>query len=82
VSWPIFMSSATAAAYLTEHWGVRRAAKTLRNLRWSGGGPAFRYDGRRALYDRNELDRWAQAQLSAIFVNTGQAHLAQGSTEQ
>lgn len=48
--WPRLMDVELAAAYL----GI--GASTLRER-----GPAARHVGRRALYDRKDLDRWADA---------------------
>ncbi|MBE0580823.1 MAG: hypothetical protein IH615_15570 [Devosia sp.] len=57
--------------YLLERHGLTVAKATLAKLASVGGGPAMRYCGRIPLYDRTELDRWAEARLSGPVPNTG-----------
>lgn len=60
--WPPRMRTDHAARYLTEVHGLPLEEKTLRNWRASGRrGPACRYLGTLPLYDRTELDRWAES---------------------
>jgi len=55
---------AEASVYLHENWGISRTRDTLRTLASIGGGPLIEYDGRIPLYRANNLDVWAQEQLS------------------
>ena len=68
--WPPRMRTEKAAAYLNSVHGIpaqektmrnwRAAEKTMRNWRAAGRGPACKYLGTMPLYDRVELDRWAE----------------------
>lgn len=53
-----------AADYLTSQ-GLRTSRATLQKLATIGGGPNYQRFGRRALYQRADLDAWAQARLTA-----------------
>jgi hypothetical protein len=53
------MDTAGAARYLQEAHGLPTEPKTLVNYRALQKGPAVRYFGAKPLYDRTELDRWA-----------------------
>lgn len=57
-------------AYLAEQHGIPIAIGTLNKLATIGGGPAMQYVGRIPLYHVEELDRWAQAKLSAPVAST------------
>ena len=57
---PVRMRTEAAAQYLSASHGLGLEAKTLRNWRAQGRGPRCRYLGTIPLYDRAELDRWAQ----------------------
>jgi hypothetical protein len=59
-SWPRRMDTGTSARYLEEEHGLPIEPKTLTNLRAARKGPAVRYFGAKPLYDRVELDRWAE----------------------
>lgn len=59
-------------AYLMEAHGIPIAKATLAKLASVGGGPVMEYAGRVPLYPRAELDRWAQARLSAPVSNTSE----------
>lgn len=61
---------AEASAYLKDKWGISRTPGTLAKLAVIGGSPAFQYDGRIPLYPVEELDAWAQSQLSALKTST------------
>ena len=58
--WPPRMRTARAAAYLNSVHGIPAQEKTMRNWRAAGRGPACKYLGTMPLYDRVELDRWAE----------------------
>jgi hypothetical protein len=59
--WPPRMRTDQAARYLTEEHGLPLEEKTLRNWRAADQrGPACRFLGTLPLYDRIELDRWAE----------------------
>jgi hypothetical protein len=58
-TWPTRMDTATAARYLRDEHGLPTDPKTLVNHRALRKGPAVRYFGAKPLYDRTELDRWA-----------------------
>jgi hypothetical protein len=59
-AWPPRMRTGQAARYLTEVHGLPSQEKTLRNWRSTGRGPTCQYYGTLPLYDRPELDRWAE----------------------
>lgn len=60
MAWPARMPTNTASLYLQEAHGIPAQPKTLRNWRSLGRGPKCRYFGTLPLYDRPELDRFAQ----------------------
>lgn len=51
----VFLSVVEAAAFL----GLSRG--TLDNLRWQGGGPAYRKHGGRVLYTLEALKHWSKS---------------------
>ena len=53
-----------AATYLTEQRGFPVTFGALQVAASRGGGPAYQLFRGRALYDEDELDRWAESQLS------------------
>lgn len=59
-----FLSREEASAYLRDGWGISRTIKTLAKLATLGGGPPYRRDSSRCLYDARDLDQWAQSILS------------------
>lgn len=61
-----------ASAYLFDRWGIKRTPKTLAKLAVIGGGPRFRKDGIRPLYDPADLDEWAQGRLSPLVSSTAE----------
>lgn len=65
-----FYTRHEASDYLATHWGIRRTPKTLAKLATTGGGPAYRKDGRLVLYAVTDLDEWAQTRLSARYAST------------
>lgn len=48
-----YLREAVAAAYL----GFK-SSRSLQNLRWKGGGPAFLKQGRSVMYRKQDLDEW------------------------
>lgn len=64
-----FFNTREAADYLTQN-GVRRTPGTLEVLRVEGGGPRFRKDGRRVIYDKTSLDDFIVTRLSAPVAST------------
>jgi hypothetical protein len=52
-----------ASAYLLEKYNIHRSVGTLATLASRGGSPRFQNEGRLALYEISELDKWAQALL-------------------
>jgi hypothetical protein len=70
--WLPRMPTGQAALYLKEEHGLPVEEKTLRNWRASGRrGPACRYLGTLPLYDRTELDRWAEQDALQAECPTG-----------
>jgi len=65
-----------ASRYLNDGWGISRTQKTLAKLAVTGGGPAFRKDGRFPLYETDALDEWARAQLSEQVYSTAELRMA------
>jgi hypothetical protein len=61
-----------AATYLSEEWGITRTAKTLAKYATVGGGPAFRKDGKHALYAPADLDAYASSTLSPLVKSTAE----------
>jgi hypothetical protein len=75
-AWPKRMDTATAARYLREEHGLPTDPKTLVNHRALRKGPTVRYFGAKPLYDRTELDRWANDEaLQPISPLTRNARL-------
>jgi len=64
-----FFNTREAAEYLATN-GVRRTLGTLEVLRVEGGGPRFRKDGRRVIYDKASLDDFIASRLSASVAST------------
>jgi hypothetical protein len=59
-TWADRMRTEAASRYLKDKHGLPVEEKTLRNWRASDRGPRCRYLGTLPLYDRTELDRWAE----------------------
>lgn len=59
-----FLSREEAAQYLTER-GLKTAKGTLQKWVTTGGGPAYRRFGKRAVYLVEELNEWAERKLTA-----------------
>lgn len=57
---PPRLKRSEASEYLLARHGISRTAATLAKLACNGGGPAFRKaGGKYVIYDKSELDRWA-----------------------
>lgn len=70
-NYPVRMRRAEASDYLMEQHGLSFTPATLAKKASLGGGPKFRKAGARvALYDRSELDRWAQEILGPELSST------------
>lgn len=72
VPWPARMSRRRASDYLQIVHGLRAAYQTLAKHGVQGTGPAYRKQGRFALYDKKELDRWADLYLSKPCASTAE----------
>lgn len=70
--WPIRMRRAEASRYLRQVHGIRLSPQTLAKFATIGGGPRYRADGRFPLYDRTELDAWAERRLGPLRQSTSQ----------
>jgi hypothetical protein len=60
-----YLERPAAAEYLTAVRGLRVSKNTLQKWATTGGGPAYRRFGLRAVYTQADLDAWAEAKLSA-----------------
>lgn len=58
-----FLNRAEAAQYLTER-GLRVSKNTLQKWVTTGGGPIYRRFGHRAVYQKADLDSWAEQKLT------------------
>jgi hypothetical protein len=65
----------SAAEWLTEH-GVRRSPNTLRKLRCTGGGPAYRTLNGKPYYTEGDLADWIRSRLSGPIQSTSEADVA------
>jgi hypothetical protein len=63
---------ASASRYLRDTFGLSYSAKTLANLRSTGGGPMF-FAGARPLYPQSALDAWGRAKLGPLVASTSEA---------
>jgi hypothetical protein len=59
-----YLNRAEAAQYVTGR-GLPVAKTTLQKMVTTGGGPAYRRFGHRAVYLPAELDEWIEEKLSA-----------------
>lgn len=59
-----------ASEHLLQNWGISRTPKSLAKLATTGGGPIFQKDGRLSLYLPENLDLWAEKQLSPPVKST------------
>jgi len=67
-----FLDRREAAEHLTAR-GLRVSKSTLQKWATTGGGPAYRRFGLRAVYTRSDLDAWAEAKLTAPRCSTAKA---------
>lgn len=65
-----FLTTLSAAQFLTEEHGLPIAAATLRKLRCIGGGPTFCKFGRRVLYCPDQLKTWATQRIVGPKAST------------
>lgn len=70
--WPPRLTRREVPEYLRAVHGVRVGYQHLAKLAVLGTGPAFRKQMRIALYDRAELDRWANERLSPLCKSTAE----------
>lgn len=68
----LFVTS-EASRYLEQIHEQRCKPSTLKKMRHTGGGPAFRRVGRDVRYERVALDEWAQGRLSDPITSTSEA---------
>jgi hypothetical protein len=62
-----------ASEYLFRVHGLRRAPRTLANLRYKGGGPRYtRPTAVEILYAQEDLDAWADALTAQRFSHTAE----------
>jgi len=73
IAWPPRLRRSQAVQYLRAVHGIPTTVATLAKLACIGGGPAFQKMGRIVLYPAVELDRWAEARISALRRNTSEA---------
>ena len=73
VNWPERMNRREASLYLRERHGIQASAPTLANFVCHGGGPAYRRQGGRlVIYERADLDIWAETRLSRKVHSTAE----------
>jgi hypothetical protein len=65
-----------ASAYLFEVHGISLMPATLAKLAVVGGSPPFRLDGRFPVYDRADLDTFAQKRLGPLRTSTSDTRQA------
>ncbi len=59
-----YISREEAADYLTNTLGLQVSKTTLQKWVTTGGGPAYRRFGKRAVYLTQDLNEWAERKLS------------------
>jgi hypothetical protein len=67
-----FLRRRDAAEYLLEKYGFG-AERTLAKGAVTGDTPEYRKAGRRVLYTRDALDRWALSKISAPHASSSDA---------
>jgi len=65
-----FLRRADAAAYVTENYAFPCSRQWLAKLAVVGGGPVFRKAGRYPIYQRADLDSWAQSRIGPAQSST------------
>jgi hypothetical protein len=63
ISTHVAMRRNQASLSLWEPWGLSDKPQTLAKFTVPGGGPVFRKAGRYPLYNKADLDAWAQSLL-------------------
>lgn len=61
-----------ASAYIRDQYRLPCSEKYLAKLAVVGGGPLFRKASRFPIYDKADLDSWAQARISGKVSSTSQ----------
>jgi hypothetical protein len=70
---PRFMRRSEAARYIRENYGIPCAPSTLAKYAClGGGGPAFRRATRFPIYERDDLDAWAEHRLTKLVHSTSE----------
>lgn len=59
----IYLRRKEAAIYIVEKFGIPCSYRTLAKLAVVGGGPPYRKAGRYPLYERDDLDHWAEDRM-------------------
>jgi hypothetical protein len=65
-----YLTTTSAARFLTDERGMPIATATLRKMRCIGGGPSFHRFGRRVLYSRTDLLNWALRRIGKPMAST------------
>lgn len=61
-----------ASAYIRDNYRLPCSEKYLAKLAVSGGGPLFRKASRFPIYEKADLDSWAQARISPKVASTSE----------
>lgn len=69
---PEYFDRAAAAEYLTKVRFVKTAKGSLQKLASTGGGPKFRRVAARVLYEKKDLDAWADAKFGPAVSSTAE----------
>lgn len=68
-----FVDRASVSAFLRDQ-GLPVSKKTLDRMAVNGGGPPFRYFGRKPLYRLSEALAWAESRMTSSVANTSSAN--------
>lgn len=68
-----------AAEYVGTNYGFPCSPRWLAKLAVVGGGPPFRKAGRTVLYERADLDEWAQSRVGPKQLSTADHFPGAGS---
>jgi hypothetical protein len=63
---------AELSEHLKEKWRLKKGPRTLQQMRMDGGGPRFHRNGHTVIYDDEEADVWAIAQLGEPVSSTAE----------
>ena len=80
--WPCRMRRAEASRYLGAVHGITLAHQTLARMAVEGRGPSYQLFGRMPLYDREALDKWAEARLTPAAASTAAHKVARHARKQ